>query len=54
MRFSSISLVNPKYTGASALLLNIRPAIWRAPHKGENVQRPLEIDIEAPVPGGWN
>ena len=21
---------------------------------GENVRRPLEIDIEAPVPGGWN
>ena len=20
----------------------------------ENVRRPLEIDIEAPVPGGWN
>ena len=22
--------------------------------EGENVRRPLEIDIEAPVPGGWN
>ena len=21
---------------------------------GENVRRPLEIDIEAPRPGGWN
>ena len=24
-----------------------------AASQGENVGRPLEIDIEAPVPGGW-
>ena len=24
------------------------------PANRENVRRPLEIDLEAPVPGGWN